>query len=197
MVGVDTYAEMAARTAIGQATVQASMNRYAEFGFDLVRVSSHPRPAPMCQPWEHKILSRTGDTLGYPTYAEAHNDGKGLHHPNCGHSVTAYIPGVSLEELPRLADPGEKALYDKHGKEAGDQIAYKAQQRQRQIERKIREYKRRQTVALHDDAIEAAQRKVNQWRARMREHLSIHPYLRRKPERERRVVKASGAEVAR
>lgn len=195
-VGIDTYAEMAARTAIGQATVQASMNRYAEYGFDLVRVSAHPRPAPMCQPWEHKILSRTGDTLGYPTYAEAHDGGRGLHHPNCGHSVTAYIPGVSLEELPRLADPAEQALYDKHGKERGDQIAYRAQQRQRQIERKIREYKRRQAVALGEDAQEAARRKVNAWRARMREHMTEHPYLRRKPERER-VAKPGGAEVAR
>lgn len=194
-VGIDTYAEMAARTAIGQATVQASMNRYAEYGFDLVRVSSHPRPAPMCQPWEHKILSRTGDTPGYPTYAEAHDGGAGLHHPNCGHSVTAYIPGVSLEELPRLADPGEQALYDKHGKEAGDRIAYRAQQRQRQIERKIREHKRREAVALTPEAQQQARRKVNDWRARMREHMAEHPYLRRKPERER--VAAPDRQVAR
>jgi hypothetical protein len=58
-VSVDSYAEMVGRTMSGHAAMQASLNRYAEYGYDLVRITSHFTTCELCAPWEGKIL-RTG-----------------------------------------------------------------------------------------------------------------------------------------
>ena len=42
-VSIEAYSEMLGRTMSGHAAVQASLNRYAEHGYDLVRVSAHFR----------------------------------------------------------------------------------------------------------------------------------------------------------
>lgn len=61
---LDTYAEMAVRQATNQALMDGHTQVMAENGFDLVRVSSHPNPAPMCVPYEGKILSISGQHSG-------------------------------------------------------------------------------------------------------------------------------------
>lgn len=55
-VSIEAYAEMVGRTISGHAAVQASLNRYEEYGYNLVRVSSHFRACELCVPWEGKIL---------------------------------------------------------------------------------------------------------------------------------------------
>ncbi len=55
-VSIEAYAEMVGRTMSGHAAVQAALNRFQEYGYNLVRVSSHFRACPLCVPWEGKIL---------------------------------------------------------------------------------------------------------------------------------------------
>ncbi len=91
------YTEMAIRTGTTKALMQSHSDRLTERGYDLVIVSSHPRPAPQCQPYERQILSLSGRTLGVisetsrttgrtvsvkvkASLAEA--ESRGLHHPN-------------------------------------------------------------------------------------------------------------------
>lgn len=90
--GLDTYAEMAVRTATNRALRAGHSDTMVEHGVDLVVVSSHPNPAPQCAPYERKVLSLTGrfsagthrigdSIVGVAgTMAEAEADG--LHHPN-------------------------------------------------------------------------------------------------------------------
>jgi hypothetical protein len=61
---------------------------------------------------------------------------------------------------------------------------YEDTQRQREIERHIRRWKRVAAAAMNDDARRAANAKVREWQKAMREHLAAHEHLRRKPERE-------------
>ncbi|WP_404959026.1 phage minor capsid protein [Streptomyces sp. 147326] len=179
-----SYAEMAVRTATGRAATEAHMRTLAEHGVDLVVVSDSPRECHLCRPWEGKVLT-IGGPAGARTVEVEHatQDGvmvpvrvagsldearlAGLQHPNCRHSVSAYTPGLTVVE---------KARSDPDG--------YKAGQRQREIERQIRQYKRRQAAAVTPEAKRAAGVKLRQWQGAMRTHLAAHPELRRLRHRE-------------
>lgn len=95
-----SYAEMATRSAVGRAAVQAHTDRLGAAGVDLVRVSDAPEECPRCKPWEGKVLRREGPS-GADTIEVEHatDDGRtvrvrvagsfeearssGLMHPNC------------------------------------------------------------------------------------------------------------------
>lgn len=141
------YAEMAMRTAAGQALVQGHLDRLQEAGHDLVVVSDAPEECSLCRPWEGRILSISGRSVGTVgaqnpltgvpvtisvrgSVAEAR--AAGLWHPNCRHSISLYIPGVTKRPLvQRTADP------------EGDEL----RREQRRLERAVRT-RRRQLAAL-------------------------------------------------
>jgi hypothetical protein len=128
-----SYTEMATRTITTQAALNATLDRLADHGIDLVRVTDAPGECVRCRPWEGRVLSVSGRTAGYPSLVEA--TAGGLFHPNCRHQVTAYLPGIT-RPLERTADP------------AGDQ----ARQRTRALERRVRAWRRREAVALTPEA---------------------------------------------
>lgn len=130
---LESYVEMATRTAAGQAHLEGTLDRYEETGVELVIVSDSPEECPACRPFEGKILSLTPlpQTPALPAgfvYAGTHADARaaGLHHPNCTHRITRFTPG--------LTDPME-ATENPDG--------YLLRQRQRELERRVRESKRR------------------------------------------------------
>ncbi|MGD6762053.1 phage minor capsid protein [Streptomyces sp. BH097] len=179
-----SYAEMAVRTSVARAATEAHARTLTEAGVELVVVSNAPRECPLCRPWEGRILTLTGPSGARTIEVEhATEDGRmvpvdvagsldearqaGLQHPNCRHSTSAYTPGITRIEQ---AEP------DPEGYEAG--------QRQREIERHIRKYKRRSAAAVDDAERQAADKKVRQWQGAMRDHLKAHPDLRRNRTRE-------------
>ena len=70
-----TYSEMATRTVSARARVDGTLNRFQQNGEDLVIVSSHAESCPICDPWEGRILSISGDDERYPSVSEAEADG--------------------------------------------------------------------------------------------------------------------------
>ncbi|WP_371652490.1 MULTISPECIES: phage minor capsid protein [unclassified Streptomyces] len=179
-----SYAEMAVRTSVARAATEAHMRTLSDAGIELVVVSDAPRECPLCRPWEGRVLAIEGPG-GERTVEVEHavDDGRmipvkvagtldearltGFQHPNCRHSVSAYTPGLTRTEQ---AKP--------------DPAGYEAGQRQRAIERKIRQYKRREAAAVTPEAKQAARIKVRQWQGAMRTHLGAHPDLRRLRQRE-------------
>lgn len=61
---------------------------------------------------------------------------------------------------------------------------YEDTQRQREIERHIRAWKRREAAAMDDAARRRAGAYVRKWQKAAREHVAAHEHLRRKPQRE-------------
>ncbi|MEU4998255.1 phage minor capsid protein [Streptomyces sp. NPDC021622] len=179
-----SYAEMAVRTSVGRAVTEAHMRTLSDAGIDLVIVSDAPRECPLCRPWEGRVLAIDGPS-GERTVEVEHavEDGRmvpvrvagtldearlaGFQHPNCRHSVSAYTPGLTRIEAAE-----------------SDSAGYEAGQRQRTIERRIRQYKRREAAAVTPEAKRAARLKVRQWQGAMRDHLAAHPDLRRLRHRE-------------
>ncbi|MEV6329634.1 phage minor capsid protein [Streptomyces sp. NPDC051909] len=180
-----SYAEMAVRTAVGRAAVEAHGDRLRAAGITLVIVSNAPHNCPLCAPFEGKVLALDGPGGARTVEVEHAIDDErtvrvhvagsldearrqGLQHPNCRHSTSAFLPGVTQAPAEHSEDPE----------------GYAASQRQRAIERAIRKWKNRAAAAMTPEAKRAAEARVRQWQGRMREHLAQHPELIRRRERE-------------
>ncbi|MGV0870028.1 phage minor capsid protein [Corynebacterium kalidii] len=163
--GLDTYSEMAIRTGTNQALRDAHAAELLAQGIDLVIVSSHANPAPVCAPYEQKVLSLTGEhpngrqTIDGQsvtvTASIAEAEANGLHHPNCRHTHTAYLPGFT-EPLPVADDP--------------DHAGYKATQRQRYYEREIRRSQRMEAAATTPEAKAKAAARRRAYEAKLATH---------------------------
>ncbi|MFJ9657608.1 phage minor capsid protein [Streptomyces griseoflavus] len=187
-----SYAEMAVRSVTARAAIDGHVDALGEIGVGLVIVSDAPLECPLCRQWEGETLTLSGqsgphtvqaehatDTVGRlrrrPRIIPVHVAGSllearaaGLFHPNCRHSLSAYLPGVTTRP-PHHATPG---------------TTYEDTQRQREIERHIRKWKRRQAVARDDASRRIAGAKIREWQKAQREHVAAHEHLRRKPQRE-------------
>lgn len=162
--GLTTYAEMATRTTTTQAAVMGHLDRLEQAGIPLVQVSDSSRECERCRPWEGRVLSRgplsalvrnvtTGAMESVRvdgTVAEA--TAAGLFHPNCTHNLTAYIPGATI--LGADSNPS----------------GYAEKVEQRRLERSVREWKRREAVAVTPEAKAKARAKVREWQGRIAEH---------------------------
>ena len=154
---LEAYTQMATRTLITQALNQGKVNRYTEMGNDLVIVSRHTRSCELCRPWQRKILSLSGQTQGYPTFDQA--KGSGLFHPNCGHTFTAYVEGLT-----NANDMMGKRQWEQ------DEKAYADQQKLRAMERRMRQLKMQEAKAVSPEQkakikakIKAQSAKINQF----------------------------------
>lgn len=178
-----SYVEMAVRTVTARAAVQGQTDRQQRIGLDLVLVSNVAQECERCRPYEGKILrigpGPTGDVTvphqitGEPVQIEisavlANAVRAGFQHPNCRHSLRAYLPGVTKQPEGPTADP------------EGDL----ARQRQRAIERNIRRWKEREQAALTPEAKAGAKARVRKWQKKMRDHLAANPDLKRLAYRE-------------
>lgn len=186
-----SYAEMAVRSVTARAAIEGHIDVLGEMGVGLVIVSDAPLECPLCAPWEGEVLSLGGPDgphtiraahtiqpsgLFAPTATVAvHVAGSltearaaGLFHPNCRHSLSAYLPGVTTRP-PHHPTPG---------------TTYEDTQRQREIERHIRRWKRTQAAAMDDTARRRAGAYVRKWQAAQRAHVAAHDDLRRKSARE-------------
>jgi hypothetical protein len=188
---IDSYSEMAGRTMSGNAAVQANLNRYQEYGFDLFKITSHFQTCPLCAPWENRVVSIDGRNPKYPTLTDAIATGYG--HPNCIHNITPWREGFPVTQ-PRL-DPEHQRLIDKHGHKKAQEIAYQAQQRQRAIERKIKDWKMREVTTLDPKTAAQAKSKVQQWQMAQRDHMKANQFLRRDYARESIKAKAQFVDI--
>lgn len=186
--GLDTYAEMATRTATTRALIAGHTDTMVQRGVDLVVVSAHPNPAPVCAPYERKVLSlsgkyqagthRVGDAIVpvAATLDEAVDNG--LLHPNCRHRFSAYVPGFT-DLTPPEPDEGNEG--------------YNATQKQRYLERQIRASKRMEAAAVNDEALAKARQRKHAYQAKLRDHIAEHDLPRR---RHREQLKFPGGRVA-
>lgn len=170
-----SYVEMAVRTETGAQAIAGHVEALRDGGVDLIQVSDSPRECPKCRPWEGKVLSLSGQ-VGAVLVPSAVGDGAvrvdvagtlddarrdGLQHPNCTHSIRAYLPGATSTARPK-----------------SDPEGYEAKQRQRAMERKVREWKRREELALTPEVGARARAKVRDWQGAIRDHVDANDLKR-------------------
>jgi hypothetical protein len=184
---LDVATRRAVLTGVAQTTGQLQMTRADEMGSDLVAVSAHQGArnkgtGPMNhESWQGKIYSRSGTHKKYPNFVEVTGYGTklGLLGINCRHSFAPFFEGLSEKaySAAELRDINKKKVTYQ-----GQSITqYEASQIQREIERKIRYWKRQQAAldaAGLDNAQEAA--KVREWQLRMREFVAETDLVRQR-----------------
>lgn len=176
---IDVAMRRAVLTGVAQTANTLQMTRAEEMGSDLVEVSAHVGarnkgvgPENHAS-WQGKIYSRSGKHPKYPDFVKVtgYGTGEGLGGWNCRHSFYPFFEGIS-----------EKANTSKEIKEMNQKKVtymgkevdfYQATQYQRDIERKIRFWKR-QEAALKAAGLDATQEtaKVKQWQQTMREFIA-------------------------
>lgn len=180
--GIDTYGEMVLRTGVNRAQNDGRLRGYQASGVSLVHCSQHRGADDHCLPFQNKILSTdgaagdrvvvspiTGEEVTVHVAATlADAMAHGLLHVNCRHTLTAYTPGLPL---PDDVDATEEDFH--------------VEQRQRQIERHIRSWKRAEAASMDEDRAKQCRRKVRQWQGAQRDHIKANPWLVRRYDRER------------
>lgn len=181
---IASYVEMAVRTHVANAMIDAHAQRLQDAGMNLVMVSQAPYECPLCKPWEGKILTLSDRSGEHQVKAKSAATGrqvtvqvagslsearlKGLLHPNCRHTVEAYLPGVTRKpEKPNVGS-----------------VAYQDTQQQRYLERQARKWDRRRAAAISDEERRKADAAFKGYRARVRQ-LTAATGLPRKTHRER------------
>ncbi|NKR60241.1 hypothetical protein GS474_16045 [Rhodococcus hoagii] len=175
-----SYLEMKSRTIVNQTLIDSHTDRMVERGQDLIVVSSHRNPAPQCQPFEGQVLSLSGETgtvirpsaiggRGVKVRIKATLEqarAAGFQHPNCGHAVSAFVPGASRTFK---TEPNPEG--------------YEATQQQRAMERGIRDTKRQLAVAATPQAKRELNARLRSQREAIRDHIDEWD-LKRRPKRE-------------
>lgn len=151
------YVEMATRTAVSNTWDDMQAAAAIRSGLDLVTVSTHSTEGscPQCLPWLGRTLSLAGTAPGHPSLADA--KAAGFRHPNCRCYWTPRGAGLATEVTNPVALDQAAAIY-------------KASQRQRALERRVREAHRRMAVAITPTARAQARRDLAAARAASTEH---------------------------
>lgn len=187
-VNISTYAEMALRTAGTRAMLMGEAAQRERLGLDTVLVSQYGACSPTCLPWQGLVYiddvfqpyhgPRTpGGTYGisrngrqYPLLSVAMQGG--LFHPNCRHTLSTWVEGVSTRPRPM----------DKAKVEAAAQLEAK----QRALERSVRKAKRQAAGLCDPAAAKAARARVRAAQKELRVFVADHgDVLRRNVWRER------------
>ena len=197
-VNIASYAEMALRTAATRATLQGEAAQREQLGIDTVLVSQYGACSDTCLPWQGLVyIDDVFQTYNGPhtlggTYGVSRNGQQypllsvavraGLFHPNCRHTLTTWIEGMS--KRPR---PMDKAKIE---------AASRLEKKQRYLERRVREAKRQAEGLLDPDAAKQAKRRVRRRQSELKEFVDAHgDVLRRDPWRERYDGTASVSEL--
>lgn len=150
-MSIESATMMIVRTGISQAAADVGLARMIEHGVGYALTSSHMGARPTHQPWQGKVFSIDWDIMKqlkpelftgneelpqpdkkYPDFVESTRFGyvDGLCGANCRHSFSAFYPGISTNSFEQ---------YDSEE----NRKAYETQQRQRTLERRIRDSKRK------------------------------------------------------
>jgi hypothetical protein len=176
-VNIADYVRMALRTTSTRATLQGQAKRWAELGYDTVMTSQYGMCSKTCEPWQGRVYiddvytqwdgdveERNGELWGKSNYC-----GKWfcllstaiwghLFHPNCRHTLTQYIDGVTEIPEPIPAETIRK------------QREY--EQKQRAMERKIRKLKRFAEGTLDPDTAKEYSGKLKAVQKELREFIA-------------------------
>jgi hypothetical protein len=158
----EAYISMLTRTTVSKVSNEMQTARFQEYGVDLVEISSHADSRPSHIPFQGRIYSISGKSAKYPPLSETgYGTIEGIGGINCRHVLYPYIEGLSVKRFP-------------HYDEAETKRRYAESQKQRYLERRIRQAKREKAMleAMGDEeGTRKAAAKVRERQAVMREFI--------------------------
>ncbi len=173
MVNIASYAEMALRTNSTRAMLLGEAQLRERMNIDTVLVSQYGGCSETCLPWQGLVYiddvwqpyrgggRNFGGTYGYSRNGRSYPllsvaVRAGLFHPNCRHHLTTWVEGVSVRP-----EPMDRAAVERTAR---------LEARQRELERRVRKYKRLAEGTLEPEkaagyrrAVRAAQKDVREF----------------------------------
>src|SRR5574344_542614 len=137
---IESAVRMNILTSINQTAANQTLNNCEVLDCDLVETSAHIGARPEHEEWQGQIFSRSGKNPNYRPFSVCElGSVTGICGINCRHSFYPYFEGMeehyTEKDLDEIAN--EKVSYNEQ-----KMTRYEAEQRERQIERNIRKYKR-------------------------------------------------------
>lgn len=186
-VDIADYVRMVLRTTSTRAQLQGKSKRFAELGYDTVLISQYGGCSETCEPWQGRVYIDdvftiwNGEINGdsgksrycgkwFPLLSSAIRGG--LFHPNCRHTMSLYIDGVTKIPPPIPAEQIRKQR--------------ELEQKQRVMERKIRKLKRLEAGTQDPQAVKEYGRKARAAQQELKAFVDEHrDVLKRDYEREK------------
>lgn len=112
----NNYFDMLNRTVSAQVARESYMDVLSDAGYDLATIENGYAECSVCQEWNGKVVSISGDSEEYPSLDEAESDG--VFHPNCMCSLAAYMPELTeaqTEEADKKVEKDEDIFAEKEG----------------------------------------------------------------------------------
>lgn len=173
-VNIASYAEMTLRTAATRSKCRGDAALRRQLGVDTVLVSQYGACSETCLPWQGRVYIDDvwGDPaeMGVDGLAESRNGhrymplsvavAEGLFHPNCRHSLSTWYEGIS--KPPPMLDA------------AAIRRTAALESRQRELERKVRKYKRLEAGALDPDNERKYRQKRLAAQKQLREFIAVN-----------------------
>lgn len=169
-----TYVDMAVRTARTRAFNDSHLQQMRWLGMRFFQVPEHATSCPLCFPWQGQVLSDglQPDPGVHVAGTLADAIAAGLFHPQCRHTLTAYLPGIS-DPPPPPPVWGE-----------AEQQQYADLERQRRLERRVRAAKEAEALAIDPASKAAARKAVRAAQRAAKAHVDGKPHLSRNYGRE-------------
>ena len=186
-VDIADYVRMVLRTTSTRAQLQGKSKRFAELGYDTVLISQYGGCSETCEPWQGRayiddvftiwngeINGDSGKSMycgkWFPLLSSAIRGG--LFHPNCRHTMSLYIDGVTKIPPPIPAEQMQRQR--------------ELEARQRAMERKIRKLKRLEAGTQDPQAVKEYGRKARAEQQELKAFVDEHrDVLKRDYEREK------------
>ena len=143
----------AVMTGVSQTTGEISLANAKELGTNLMEITAHGGARPEHAAWQGKIVCIEGRKRGYLTLKDiGYGEATGFKGVNCRHDWYPFVEGISTRAYTdkQLTEYQDKTV-TVNGKEMPQ---YQAEQKQRAMERQIREDRR--LLAGYDEAIQNA-----------------------------------------
>lgn len=150
----------AVMTGVSQTTGEISLANAKELGTDLMEITAHGGARPSHAVWQGRIVCISGKRSGYLTLSDiGYGEVTGFKGVNCRHDWYPYVEGVStLAHTKQELEDLKNATVTYDGKEIP---LYEAQQKQRAMERLIRE-ERRKALGYEEAAKSATNNKLKE-----------------------------------
>ncbi|MCI1951783.1 MAG: phage minor capsid protein [Clostridiales bacterium] len=151
---IDVAVRRSVLTGVNQTCAQVSVGLADDMGCDLVETTAHIGARPEHAVWQGKVFSRSGNNRKYPDFVTntRYGYGDGLCGWNCRHSFMPFFEGLSESAYPKQnLDEYKNKTVNYRGEKMS---YYDATQRQRAMERCIRDTKRH--AAAYDTAAVSA-----------------------------------------
>ena len=170
---LERYAETVIRSTVNRTYNELRMSRMEEYGIDLVLVSSLPDPREACSLIQGKVASIkpiAENNSKYPSiYEFGYGEPSGLRGINCRHQFFPFVEGVTENNQPQYSEEDMT-----HNREL--------RQRQRYLERQVRQAKRELKLAEiigDEETIQAKKKLLRKRQARIRKFVAEHDLTRR------------------